>query len=194
MGAEATQQQGRDGADFAKRWLESTTYLELPFSAYYTEPACSVDLLNGSHKVMDLAGGLLKPPFGQVYVEVKNYTQSSGLTSAFEEFLAVAYSASAVRAKKYSGNTSADFMFVTRHPFGAMTDWSDKVSVATLKAATEKHSHLLAENAFDPDFAAEVVQGIWLLVYHEKQGELTLSRSEVDTVMGILKRKSQGVS
>ncbi|WP_173155988.1 hypothetical protein [Phytohabitans suffuscus] len=33
--AESVQQKGIDGADLAKRWLESTTWIELPFDAYH---------------------------------------------------------------------------------------------------------------------------------------------------------------
>jgi hypothetical protein len=43
-----------------KRWLESTTYLELPFNAYEHTAVCTEVRLDGEKKVFDLSGFFLE--------------------------------------------------------------------------------------------------------------------------------------
>jgi hypothetical protein len=54
--AESVQQKGIDGADLAKRWLESTTWIELPFDAYHNASICTLWRLDAEKKVYDLFG------------------------------------------------------------------------------------------------------------------------------------------
>jgi hypothetical protein len=196
MPAEQTQQQGKDGAAFAKRWLESTTWLELPFNAYRTQHACTLKLLDGSDTVADLAGMFLTDPYDRmVYVEAKNYTSSSGLQGHYEAFLAHAYSATA-QAMKGAGKKDPkfEFIFVTRHPFGPESKWSHRLELSALEEALEKHSEVLGEDEYNSSLGATVMQRVWLLVYHDKQEQLTLTQSEIFKTLDVLKRKKEGIS
>lgn len=51
-----------DGVDLAKRWLESTTWVELPFDAYNNGPVCSLRRLDGKVKRYDLFGYIHTEP------------------------------------------------------------------------------------------------------------------------------------
>jgi hypothetical protein len=80
--AESLQAQGFDGKDAAKRYLESTTRITLPWNAYRHPARCTLQTLNGGHKRFDLAGYF----FGSdnyVYVEVKNANAANNQTQEF---------------------------------------------------------------------------------------------------------------
>jgi hypothetical protein len=76
--AESVQQKGIDGVDLAKRWLESTTWMELPFDAYSNAPVCTLRRLDGKVKVYDLFGYIHKSPPIPLYVESKGIDSAGG--------------------------------------------------------------------------------------------------------------------
>lgn len=71
---EDIQELGREGAAILKRWLEATTYMELPFDAYNHKIDCTVFTLGGMKKQLDLAGYMLVDKKAPVFVECKRYT------------------------------------------------------------------------------------------------------------------------
>lgn len=68
-----TQEKGRQGVAHTKRWLETTTYVELFFNAYEDAGMCELGLLSGT-KTFDIFGYMLGPARRPVYVENKDDT------------------------------------------------------------------------------------------------------------------------
>jgi hypothetical protein len=78
--AESVQKDGMEGVDLAQRWLESTTWIELPFNVYDNSAVCTLTKLDGTVKRYDLFGSIFTKPIKPLYVEVKNY-DSSGVSN-----------------------------------------------------------------------------------------------------------------
>jgi hypothetical protein len=192
MAREGTQKAGFDGTDFTKRWLESTTWVELPFDAYDNEVYCTPEILDGTVQGFDLFGYIhTKPKRTPLYVESKNVNSVGGKQGAeFVEFLANAYSVTARTLQKYKVDSRSEFMFVTRQPFNSTT-WSDHLEPSSIKKALETHSHKLNNEAIDDDLLKKVSDRLWLLVVHEKQERLMLTASEVSRVESLLNRKAK---
>jgi hypothetical protein len=188
MPAEATQEQGRKGVETIKRWLEATTFIELQWNVYENWQYCSLVLLDGSVKRWDLAGAFLSKPRQKTYVENKDYGSAGDQANQFQEFLANCYSATA-RAIKDIGDIEAEFIWVTTHPFGPMSQWSQLATRESVLAALDKHPSVLGDEAVDIDLAAVVAERIWVLVFNKKQEKLSLEREELDKVLAALKRK-----
>lgn len=191
MPAESVQQDGIDGVNLAKRWLESTTWIELPFNVYTNAPVCTLRRLDQQVKRYDLFGSILRNPPAPLYVEVKNYTTpSSKQPKEHWEFLANAYSITAQDLKDGTDGRR-EFMWITRHPF-SQTDWADLTSAERIKdALTVHHPECLAGEQLDADLLATVSQRLWLLVVHKRQEELTLTAQELAMVEGTLNRKAK---
>jgi hypothetical protein len=54
--AESAHEEGRKGVFRTKRWLESTTHIELNFDAYEWASECTVNCLGGAKQTFDLKG------------------------------------------------------------------------------------------------------------------------------------------
>lgn len=188
MPAEATQEQGRKGVETVKRWLEATTFIELQWNVYENSQYCSLLLLDGSVKRWDLAGAFLSKPRQKTYVENKDYSSAGDQANQFHEFLANCYSATA-RSIKEVGDIEAEFIWVTTHPFGPMSQWSQLATRDSVLAALDKHPSVLGGDSVDVDLAAVVAARIWVLVFNKKQEKLSLEREELDKVLAALKRK-----
>ncbi len=67
--AESVQKDGMSGVDLAKRWLESTTWVELPFDVYNNAPVCSLRRLGGKVQRYDLFGAIHTDPPTLLYVD-----------------------------------------------------------------------------------------------------------------------------
>ena len=186
MSAEATQEKGRRGVAHTKRWLEATTYVELQFNAYQDEALCELELLSGT-KIFDMFGYMLGGDRRPVYVENKDDTNYSRLHSAYQEFLANAYSATAYRMK-VTKDQRAEFMWVSTQPFN-QGGWSDLATPEAIRSALNKHPDVLGGEAIDDDLVRLVAQRIWVLVMNERQIDISLTHEEVMAVMPILKRK-----
>lgn len=144
MAAEETQELGREGAFLFKRWLESTTYFDLPWIVYNQNGMCEVRFAEGPKglKRFDLAGSWLQNPPIPVWVEGKRYTTDSGLKEMFLEMIAIAYAA--YRYKKKNGSTDGgdQFIYATTHPF-AVTSWTQLISTATIEEAYNKYPDIV---------------------------------------------------
>lgn len=196
--AESVQKDGMDGVDLAKRWLESTTWIELPFNVYDNAPVCTLRLLNGTVKRFDLFGYIHNKPATPLFVEVKDYDTAGGKQGAeYWEFLANAYS---ITAQDLVDGLDArrEFMWITRHPFN-QTDWAELTSADRIKQALEKHPEVLRKSQdpdaeshdVDVDLLATVSNRLWLLVLHKRQESLMLTPQELSIVEAQLNRKGK---
>ncbi|AZH79160.1 MULTISPECIES: hypothetical protein [Microbacterium] len=186
MSAEATQEKGRRGVAHTKRWLEATTFVELQFNAYEDEGMCELELLSGT-KVFDMYGSMLGPNRRPVYVENKDDTNVSRLYSAYQEFLANAYSATARRIQ-VAKDQKAEFMWVSTHPFN-QAGWGKLATPDEVKTALGKYPGVLGATTVDDELLRTVASRIWVLVMNHRQLDISLTHEEVQLVMGPLKRK-----
>lgn len=189
--AESVQQDGIDGVALAKRWLESTTWIELPFDAYNNAPVCTVRRLDGKVKRFDLFGSIHTVPPTPLYVEVKNYDTAGGKQGAeYWEFLANAYSVTAQDLKD-GEDARREFMWITRHPFN-QTDWATLTKADRVKQALEDHHpEALNGEQINVDLLAVVTERLWLLVVHLRQEGLMLTAQELSIIEGQLNRKGK---
>lgn len=188
--AEPIQEQGRSGVIRTKRWLESTTWIELPFNAYHNQSLCRLTRLDGETKLYDLFGYIFGTPPVPVYVEAKNYTSAGGKQPAeFQQFLANAYSITA-RDLADDGDGMRQFMWVTTHPF-SMTDWNDQLTPGQIQKSLDKHPNVLAGKHVDVDVLKLVSERVWLLVLHEKQEKFLLTPQELHLIEAQLNRKAE---
>lgn len=186
MSAEATQEQGRRSVARTKRWLEATTYVELPFNVYENDALCEIELLEGT-KRFDMYGFMLGDNRREVYVENKDYSAERDQYRQFQEFLATAYSATARRLKSAS-DRKTEFMWVTTHPF-KMSRWSGLGSHTEMNDALARNTHLLGGSAVDEALARLVASRVWVLVVNQRQVEISLTHEEVGQVLTMLGRK-----
>ncbi|MBE0009586.1 hypothetical protein DXT87_07255 [Arthrobacter sp. AET 35A] len=190
LDAEPVQQKGIDGVALAKRGLESTTWIELPFNAYRNDLVCRVPLLVGS-KLFDMFGFIFGEQNVPLYVEAKNYDGSPGkLEEHYKEFLANAYSATAL-ANKNKASERAEFMFVTTHPFG-LGKWVDNYRPSRIREALTDHMGLLGEGGvIDDNVLHETSSLIHLLILNERQERFMLTASELTRIEDVLGRKAR---
>ncbi|MFL1377340.1 hypothetical protein [Nocardiopsis protaetiae] len=186
MPAEATQEQGREGVARVQRWLEATTYLELPWNVYETPAMCEVEHLGGN-KYFDMAGWFLGKNRREVYVENKNYTSDGGQYSQFQEFLAIAYSSTAKRLQSAS-DRKTEFIWVTSHPFN-LSRWSKLATHEEIRKALNDKPEFLADKPIDDDLLRTISSRIWVLVMNQRQVDISLTQDELGKVLPILKRK-----
>ncbi|WP_432561482.1 hypothetical protein [Kineococcus sp. SYSU DK003] len=183
MAKETAQERGRRGAKTAQRWLEATTFLELPLNSYKNERQCTVTCLDGTEKTFDLTGYFYDEDHTPVSVEVKNVTGDDHLREQFEEFLTVAYSST---AKHDEGR---NFMWVSWHPFGPMSRWAHLTSMSEIQNAIKNNDSLLNGNSIDLDVLRKVSERTWVLTFNDRQEQLSLDADELAHVQALLKRK-----
>lgn len=187
--AEAAHEEGRKGVMFTKRWLESTTHMELDVDAYDWASECTVTCLDDSLQTFDMKGRIFKSK-APVFVENKAYSTVGGQAAAYQDFLAIAYSAT-VREMDRTHDPRWEFMWVTTHPF-AQTSWSKLTKATQIKKALEEDTTgLLAGRPIDDDVVALLRDRVWLLVLNKRQDELTLKPRELSKIEGLLNRKGK---
>lgn len=193
LNAEAAHEKGRKGVILTKRWLESTTHLELPSDAYDFAPECRVTCLDGSKKLFDLKGWFFKNK-RTVWVENKAVSGERKQPQQYPLFLAIAYSATAHEIKTGGADPRWEFMWVTTHPF-TLPSWTTLTKPSSIRKALEgPGSSLLNGEPIDEDILKLVADRIWLLVLNERQKDLTLKQSELSKVESVLKRKKKGTA
>jgi hypothetical protein len=189
-GRETMHEKGRQGVDLARKILESTTWVELPFDASDNERVCTLDLLDGTDKSFDAMGFILRESKAPLYVEAKNFDSYGGTQNTeYQEFLANTYS---ITANDLATGTDGkrEFMWFTKHPFN-LKKWVDLISIGEIASALQLHPEVLNGAAPDPDIMKIVSDRLWLIVVHHKQSELTLSHTELSQVEAILNRKGR---
>lgn len=189
MAAEEAQELGRKGVLDIKRWLESTTYINVDWIIYDNQPACTVENLSDKPKRFDLMCRFLGKKKRPLIVECKAYKTVGGQAAGFDDFLATAYS-SIARKLDATGDDRAEFMWVTYHPF-SQTKWNSLLSKKNIRAALAlpRNVALLGGKAIDEDVVDLLAERLWVLVMHRKQKKLTLSQTELSRVFAELERR-----
>lgn len=176
--AERNHELGREGVFRVKAWLEATTHLTMPWNVYDHTSVCTRTRLDGGVKRYDLSGQFIGERQRPAVVEAKTYTTVGGQPAEWIEFLANAYSTTAHEIATV-GDTSTEFIWVTTHPF-SQTKWAQLTSRGELAAAVEAHHAWMGkDHIVDQDLLGTVASRIWLLVRHERQTEISLTRAEL---------------
>jgi hypothetical protein len=183
MPRETAQERGREGARIAQRWLEATTFLELPLNSYKNENQCTLTCLDGSTKTFDLTGFFLDEDHTPISVEVKNVSTDNHLREQFHEFLATAYSSTARL------DENRNFMWVSWHPFGPMTGWTQLTTPNEIQSALTTHSSLLNGRPLDLNVVQKVADRLWVLTFNEKQERLSLDVEDLQKAQVALQRR-----
>lgn len=186
MAAEETQEKGRRGVALAKRWLEATTFIELPWNVYEKTAMCTVPLLEGK-KIFDLRGQFLGPLARPVLIENKSYSAENNQYPQYQEFLAIAYSATAKRIEDQA-DTEEEFIWVTSHPF-KLSKWAGLESYEAMAEAVAAFPQHLGGRPVDDDLIRKVCGRVWVLVMNPKQEQLSLTHDELQLVNTVLRRK-----
>jgi hypothetical protein len=188
--AESVQQKGSDGVDLAKRWLESTTWIELPFDVYHNSPICTLRRLDGKVKRYDLFGWIYGNPKTPLYIESKNYDSNGGKQAAeFWEFLANAYSITANDLRD-GEDAYREFWWVTRMPF-SLTSWSTLTTADRIKAALEQHPECLDGQGVKVDLLATVADRVEVFVVNRRMEDFMLTPEELSLIESKLNRKGK---
>ncbi|MGW5037165.1 hypothetical protein ACWEQK_03365 [Streptomyces parvulus] len=186
MVAESSHREGEAGVLLAKQCLESTTHIELPFDVYECPEQTTVIRLDNKIKRFDLAGHIIatKRP---LFVEVKAYNVVGKQPEEYTEYLANAYSATA-RDIRDGIDRKREFMWVTWHPF-SQTKWVNLTTKSEIKSALAVHEESLDGAEIDDDIVDLLTSRLWLMMVSKRQEQLLLTREELYTVQGALKRK-----
>ncbi|PPG39451.1 hypothetical protein [Pseudoclavibacter sp. RFBA6] len=186
---EDVQELGRRGVADLKRWLEATTYMELPFDAYNHSIDCTVQTM-ATPKQFDLAGYMLEKTKSPVIVEAKNYSSAGRQYEEFRKFQAIAYSHAVHEIETFKKSRKPIFLWVTFHPF-AVTKWNSLESVSHLKDSLASYPDFLAERPIDDEIAASVAKRISILVFNKRQKKWSLTRTELELIRHKLDRKGR---
>jgi len=193
--AEAAHEEGRKGVFRTKRWLESTTHIELNFDAYDWSTECTLTCLGANYKggpnlqTFDLKG-LIYQSKSMLFVENKTYTTVGSQAQDYQDFLAIAYSATAFEIARL-GDPRWEFMWVTTFPF-AQNQWTKLTKRSQIKKALEADTTgLLGGNEINEDILDLMANRIWLLVLHKRQHDLTLTPKELSMIESKLNRKGK---
>jgi hypothetical protein len=173
-----------------KRWLESTTHIELSFDAYDWAPECTVNCLgDGNMQTFDLKGQIYKTK-SILFVENKSYSSVGNQAHDYMDFLAIAYSATAAEIAR-TQDPRWEFMWVTTFPF-AQGQWTKLTKRSQIRKALEADtSGLLDGQEINEDILDLMADRVWLLVLHKRQLDLTLSPKELSKIEAKLNRKGK---
>jgi hypothetical protein len=189
--AEEIQELGREGVAIVKRWLEATTFIELPFDVYHHAPECSVLHLTGRKK-LDLAGHFLMGKKDILVVECKRYSSDNGQYKYFQHFLCVAYAATLKDIVDFGRAKSRHYLWVTFHPFN-LSRWKHFETHEEIALALDKYPEYLGGTEIDADLIREIADRIMVLVFNPKQEHLSLSREELQKFRTIVDRKGDSL-
>lgn len=191
MVAEGTQELGRTGVATVKRWLEATTFIELPFDVYNHTLDCTIAHIGGV-KRFDLQGYYLTGNKGPIFVESKRYSTPGGQYKEFLRFLAIAYSSTVKEDKELGGHKERHFLWVTFHPFN-LENWSVFESHEHMCLALSKNPELLGGEEIDQNLVREVSSRIMVLLFNPKQEAISLTRQELKAVRLHIDRKANSL-
>lgn len=178
---ERHQRKGKEGLEEAKLWLESTTRFVVPFTAWgkaatlqyvevpqYGRDPESFDLF-GQHLEEDLT------PRAEFYAEVKRYRSASDQRQQYREFLTRCYSAT-IAWQKMGAPRTPEFLWITWHPFGTISEYGTLTEVAALKDACDKLPERVKSEDYDANIAQELAQRLWLLIVSPRLDEMRMSK------------------
>lgn len=196
--AEGIGEGARTGVFEFKRWLEATTYIDLPFNCYDNEYQCTLPLVHGE-QTFDLDGSFLGSDTRPLSVECKTVDTESGQGPMFRRFLAEVYSSVQKDRQLKSGDARREYMWVTKHPF-LITDWPKLTSHQHIKECIRenpdvfvdtKKNQFVEDDHIDDELVRVVADRIWLVVMNKKQSGLSLTTPELMSVWGLLQRKER---
>jgi hypothetical protein len=189
--AEWTQELGREGVATIKRWLEATTFIELPFDAYHQKKEITV-LHTGGKKKLDLGGHYLTGRKFPVLVECKRYSTPGRQHREFRRLLAIAYGSIQREREIYEDpkhDSFTHYIWVTFNPF-AQENWQDLETRDQLVKGLEENADVHDGSDVDEDLARTVAERFTVLVFNKKQEELSLNREELMLVRTVIDRKA----
>lgn len=187
--AEEVQELGRRGVATLKRWLEATTYIELPFDVYNNTPDCTVKHKRGMKK-FDLSGYYLTGRKRPIYVESKRYSSDGRQYDEFKEFLRIAYSSAMTDIEEYGRDRERHFYWITYHPF-RLGKWKYLEKATHLIEALNEDPEHLGGNPVDQDLVRDVAKRVTVLVFNKKQKRLSLTKKELIKVRRVINRKAK---
>jgi hypothetical protein len=189
--AEPIQELGRKGVATIKRWLEATTYIELPWDVYNQEMECTVHHLAGV-KRLDLAGHFLTGNKEAVMVECKRYSSPGGQFNEYLRLLAIAYSTALWEIAQYGKCRVRNYIWVTYHPF-SLSNWPQLETHQTVRQGIEANPDLAGDGEIDDDMVRTIAERVMVLVFNEKQENLSLTRQELIRFRTVLDRKANSL-
>jgi hypothetical protein len=188
MPAETNHAIGEEGARMAKRYLESTTHVNLPHTMYDNEAMCCLQRLDEQIKRYDLMGYFRTGNHRPVAVECKKLSVVGDQPADYVAFLANAYSITAREISVLGADSNREFMWVTWHPF-AQTKWSKLCSGDEIRAALHAHPDALNGTTINEDLVHALVGRLWLVPLHNRVEELLLAPDELYKVLQVLERR-----
>lgn len=189
--AEFTQELGREGVATIKRWLEATTFIELPFDAYHQKKEITV-LHAGGRKKLDLGGHYLTGRKYPVLVECKRYSSPGQQHREFRKLLAIAYGSFQREREIYEDakhDSFTHFIWVTFNPF-AQDSWQALETRDQLVWGMEENPEVHNGSDVDEDLARTIAGRFTVLVFNKKQQDLSLDRDELMLVRTVINRKA----
>lgn len=191
MPGEAMHQKGAEGAQRAKRWLDSTTRTKATWTNADAVSAGRLEYVwphaGGNPFSFDVGGLLFGSPFdGHSFMaEVKNYS-GDDLGPQYDEFLAKCY-----LVFKNHRQWADQFMFLTWHPF-RIKKWTKLCDAEAIVAGCLAHRRRLfdetdeaaAKALIDMSVVDDLAGRLWLVVLSEKQEELLMSNEDRALVVG----------
>lgn len=181
---------GREGVRIARRYLDSTTRLTVPFDVSDEPQLCKLLMLDGTNKQFDLSGFFFEPK-RFVYVEAKKYSASRDQGTKFSDFLAHACSCTARSWLDLGTDPQWEFIWLTWHPF-ALGRWQQLLSRDELRTAITGRPELLGGYAVNEQVIEEIADRLWLLVLHDKQTDLMPDPGEIMDILVALRRHPNG--
>jgi len=184
--AEEVQALGHEGVLIIKRWLESTTHIELSYDVYDFTPFCIVPYIGGK-KRFDLAGRYMSGDKAPVYVECKRYRTAGGQAAEFDQFLRIAYSSTLSEIQYRGRDLGTRFIWVTYHPF-SQKKWATLETHENMRRALLAEPTFLGNTQIDEERLRDMASRVMVLVFNPKQEALSLTTEEVKQVRTILDR------
>lgn len=182
VSGEAAQAKGADGAQRAKRWLESTTRVNAQW--VNPEPSALPKLTfqwprGGQSFSFDLHGVLKYGDYdGQTfYAECKNYEKPSDLGTHYLKFLAQCYVALEARAAYCE-----HFFWISWSPHN-VNSWNQLTTAEYVRDAVIQHWQRIfdvgseedARKAVNEETCKAVAERLWLIVLSQRQETLVIS-------------------
>jgi len=185
--AESAHMKGLEGVKEAQQYLESTTFISLPWNAYENANQTTFLRLDRKKKRYDLAGHFLGPRRQPLAVENKSYSAVGRQPEDYTEYLANAYSITA-RECQEGIDSEREYMWLTTYPF-AQAKWLRLRSSSEIAGALAKHPEALDGRAVDNELLDMVASRLWLIPLHDRHKELVLDRKELYKIHEALERK-----
>ena len=160
---------GEHGARRAQNWLISTTRVSVPWTAY-DDPTTIPDALrivhpDGSPHHFDLAGYFLDGDLkgSQFLAEVKHYQTAGHQSEHYRDYLLNCYFAAT------SSHRNFHFMWITWHPFGTLSRWSQLCAPDSIMDALRQYNSVHSTAYGDLDTCRYLSDRLWLILLAERQ-------------------------